>query len=168
MWRPRSNSAIVTLIILPLVPNVNYGPPPLDAVNPYKIWLMVVLISALNFASYLVIKVVGPEHGIGLVGLLGGLASSTAVTLGLCAAQPSRTGADALGAGAWASVLAWTVMLLRVAIMTALLSWELGQQLFALLGCAVRGQPAGGGLAVAASASARCVVRSSPAATRSS
>jgi len=51
--------AIVTLIILPLVPDQNYGPAPLDVLNPYKIWLMVVLISGLNFLSYLLIKVVG-------------------------------------------------------------------------------------------------------------
>ena len=80
--------SIVTLIVLPLVPDVNYGPPPLDVINPYKIWLMVVLISALNFSSYLLIKVVGAEHGIGIAGLLGGLASSTAVTLGF--SQRSR------------------------------------------------------------------------------
>ncbi|MCB8745577.1 MgtC/SapB family protein [Rhodoferax sp. U2-2l] len=124
--------AIVTLIILPLVPNDSYGPAPLDALNPYKIWLMVVLISALNFASYLVIKVVGPEHGIGLVGLLGGLASSTAVTLGF-ARRSQQDGAEA-PALALGILLAWTVMLVRVAIMTALISWELGQQLFGVLG----------------------------------
>ena len=123
--------AIVTLIILPLVPNEAYGPAPLDALNPYKIWLMVVLISALNFASYLVIKVVGPEHGIGLVGLLGGLASSTAVTLGF-ARRSQQDGAEA-PALALGILLAWTVMLVRVAIMTALISWELGQQLFGVL-----------------------------------
>jgi len=124
--------AIVTLIILPLVPNDNYGPPPLDALNPYKIWLMVVLISALNFASYLVIKVVGTEHGIGLVGILGGLASSTAVTLGF-SRRSRQEGAEA-PALALGILLAWTVMLARVAIMTALISWELGQKLFLVLG----------------------------------
>ena len=119
--------SIVTLIILPLVPDVNYGPPPLDVVNPYKIWLMVVLISALNFGSYLLIKIVGAEHGVGLAGLLGGLASSTAVTLGF--SQRSRqTGEDASPL-ALGIVLAWTVMFFRVAIMTALLSWELGRQI---------------------------------------
>ena len=124
--------AIVTLIILPLVPNESYGPPPLDALNPYKIWLMVVLISALNFASYLVIKVVGTEHGIGLVGILGGLASSTAVTLGFARrSQQNSAEAPALALGI---LLAWTVMLVRVAIMTALISWELGRQLFGVLG----------------------------------
>jgi uncharacterized membrane protein (DUF4010 family) len=118
---------IVTLIILPLVPDHNYGPPPLDVMNPYKIWLMVVLISALNFASYLLIKVVGAEHGIGIAGLLGGLASSTAVTLGF--SQRSRQPGEDASALALGILLAWTVMFFRVAIMTSLISWELGRRL---------------------------------------
>ena len=123
---------IVTLIILPLVPDTNYGPPPLDVINPYKIWLMVVLISALNFASYLLIKVVGAEHGVGLVGLLGGLASSTAVTLGF--AQRSRQAGEDASALAFGIVLAWTVMFFRVVIMTALIDWQLGRQLAPVIG----------------------------------
>ncbi len=119
--------SIVTLIILPLVPDVNYGPAPLDVINPYKIWLMVVLISALNFSSYLLIKIVGAEHGVGIAGLLGGLASSTAVTLGF--SQRSRqTGEDA-SALALGIMLAWTVMFFRVAIMSSLISWDLGRQI---------------------------------------
>jgi uncharacterized membrane protein (DUF4010 family) len=118
---------IVTLIILPLVPDHNYGPPPLDVMNPYRIWLMVVLISALNFASYLLIKIVGAEHGIGIAGLLGGLASSTAVTLGF--SQRSRQRGEDARALALGILLAWTVMFFRVAIMTSLISWELGRRL---------------------------------------
>ena len=119
--------SIVTLIILPLVPDINYGPPPLDVINPYKIWLMVVLISALNFSSYLLIRFGGVDLGVGLSGRLGGLASSTAVTLGF--SQRSReTNADA-SALALGIVLAWTVMFFRVALMTALISWELGRQI---------------------------------------
>ncbi|MDR3368406.1 MgtC/SapB family protein [Rhodoferax sp.] len=124
--------AIVSLIILPLVPNTNYGPPPLDALNPYKIWLIVVLISALNFASYLVIKVVGTQHGIGLVGLLGGLASSTAVTLGF--ARRSKLDATEAPALATGILMAWTVMLFRVGLMAVVISWELGVKLAPLLG----------------------------------
>jgi uncharacterized membrane protein (DUF4010 family) len=123
---------IVTLIILPLVPDHNYGPPPLDVMNPYKIWLMVVLISALNFASYLLIKIVGAEHGIGIAGLLGGLASSTAVTLGF--SQRSRLPGEDASALALGILLAWTVMFFRVAIMTSLISWELGQRLSVAVG----------------------------------
>ena len=123
---------IVTLIILPLVPDINYGPAPLDVVNPYKIWLMVVLISALNFASYLLIKIVGAEHGIGIAGVLGGMVSSTAVTLGF--SQRSRQAGEDASALALGIVLAWTVMFFRVLIMTSLISWDLGRRLAPAIG----------------------------------
>jgi len=124
--------AIVTLIILPLVPDQNYGPAPLDVLNPYKVWLMVVLISGLNFASYLLIKIVGPEHGIGIAGLLGGLASSTAVTLSF--SQRSRQpGADA-SALALGILLAWSVMFFRVVVMSGVISGELGLRLAVAMG----------------------------------
>ena len=53
----------------------------LSAINPYKIWLIVVLVSLISFAGYTLIKVVGTRSGIGLTGLIGGLASSTVTTL---------------------------------------------------------------------------------------
>jgi uncharacterized membrane protein (DUF4010 family) len=109
--------AIVSAIILPLVPDQNYGPPPFDVINPYKIWLMVVLISGLNFASYLLVKGVGAEHGIGLTGLLGGLVSSTAVTLGF--AQRSREEPQQSPALALGILVAWTVMFSRVVVLVA-------------------------------------------------
>jgi uncharacterized membrane protein (DUF4010 family) len=124
--------AIVTVIVLPLVPDRNFGPAPLDVLNPYQIWLMVVLISGLNFCSYLLIKVIGAEHGIGLAGLLGGLASSTAVTLGF--SQRSRQpGADAR-ALALGILLAWTVMFFRVVAIAALISGSLGARLAVPIG----------------------------------
>jgi uncharacterized membrane protein (DUF4010 family) len=109
--------AIVSIIILPLVPDQNFGPPPLDVINPYKIWLMVVLISGLNFASYLLVKLVGAEHGIGLTGLLGGLVSSTAVTLGF--AQRSRQEPGQISPLALGILIAWTVMFFRVVVLVA-------------------------------------------------
>jgi len=115
--------AIVSIIILPLVPNQNFGPPPLDVLNPYKIWLMVVLISGLNFASYLLVKVVGAEHGIGLTGLLGGLVSSTAVTLGF--AQRSRQEPRQASPLALGILVAWTVMFFRVVVLVAAVNREL-------------------------------------------
>jgi uncharacterized membrane protein (DUF4010 family) len=112
--------AIVTLIVLPVVPNERFGPPPLDVINPHQIWLMVVLISGLNFASYLLVKIVGAEHGIGLTGLLGGLVSSTAVTLGF--SQRSRQHPAQAGALALGILVAWTVMFARVPILIALVA----------------------------------------------
>ena len=71
--------AAVSLIILPLVPNQHYGP--WGVWNPHTIWLLVVLISGISFIGYVASKLIGSTRGIGLSGLLGGLASSTAVTL---------------------------------------------------------------------------------------
>jgi uncharacterized membrane protein (DUF4010 family) len=109
--------AIVSVIVLPLVPDRSFGPPPLDVINPFKIWLMVVLISGLNFASYLLVKIVGTEHGIGLTGLLGGLVSSTAVTLGF--AQRSRETPKQAATLALGILIAWTVMFARVVVLVA-------------------------------------------------
>ena len=129
--------AIVTLIVLPLLPDIRYGPPPLDVINPYKIWLMVVLISGLNFAAYLLVKIVGAEHGIGLAGLLGGLVSSTAVTLGF--SRRSREPGEDASALALGILLAWTVMFFRVVVMTTVISTRLGMRLAMAMGllCAV-------------------------------
>jgi uncharacterized membrane protein (DUF4010 family) len=126
---------IVTLIVLPLVPNQNFGPPPFDVINPHKIWLMVTLISGLNFAGYLLVKVVGTEHGLSLTGLLGGLVSSTAVTLGF--SQRSRGENEPPAPLALGILLAWTVMFVRVVVLTGVIQRELGARLalaMALLG----------------------------------
>jgi len=112
--------AIVTVIVLPLVPDRSYGPPPFDVLNPYRIWLMVALISAIDFVSWILVKMVGREHGIGLTGLLGGLVSSTATTLSFTKrsrAEPAQSPGFALGI-----VLAWGVMLARIAIVIGVMS----------------------------------------------
>lgn len=124
--------AIVTVIILPLVPNETYGPEPLDVINPYEIWWMVVLISGLNFASYILVKTVGADRGIGLTGLLGGLVSSTAVSLGL--AQRSRTEPAHARMLALAILAAWTVMFFRVVVLASVVSPALGRRLALGLG----------------------------------
>ena len=124
--------AIVSIIILPLVPDQDFGPAPLDVINPHTIWWMVVLISGLNFASYLLVKVVGPEHGVGLTGLLGGLVSSTAVTLGF--AQRSRREPEQARTLALGILVAWTVMFLRVVLLVALAAQELAARVAWSLG----------------------------------
>ncbi len=69
--------AVIAFVILPLLPNKGYGP--LEMFNPYVIWLMVVFISGIGFAGYILMKWFG-EKGITLAAILGGLVSSTAVT----------------------------------------------------------------------------------------
>ena len=106
--------AIITAIILPILPNQSYGPPPLDVLNPYNIWLMVILISAISFLGYVLFKILGPRRGIGLTGLLGGLASSTATTLSF--SQRSQKSGRLAKPFALAIMIAWTIMFVRVMV----------------------------------------------------
>ncbi len=115
--------AVITAIVLPLLPNRTFGPPPLDVLNPRKVWLMVVLISGISFLGYVLIKVVGTRQGIGLTGLLGGLVSSTGVTLSFT--QRSRERTDLAKPFALAIMVAWTVMFLRVVIEVGALNLDL-------------------------------------------
>jgi len=107
----------VTGIILPLVPNQGYGP--LAAFNPYRIWMMVVLISGLGFCGYILMRLLGARSGILLTGLVGGLASSTATTLALT--RNSRETPQLSGTLAIGILIANTVMLLRVIAIVAAL-----------------------------------------------
>lgn len=71
---------VISLIILPLIPDRPLGRG-WWAVNLYTTWLMVVLMSGMGFAGYILTRIVGARAGTGLAGLVGGLVSSTAVTL---------------------------------------------------------------------------------------
>ena len=111
---------IITAVILPVVPNRSLGAPPFDVLNPYKIWLMVVLISGISFIGYLLIKIVGTKRGIGITGFLGGLVSSTAVTLSF--AQRSQKSGPLARAFAVAVTVAWTTMFARVIVEVAVVN----------------------------------------------
>lgn len=106
--------AIITAIVLPVLPNQSFGPPPFDVLNPYKIWLMVVLISGISFSGYVLMKIAGSQRGIWLTGLLGGLASSTATTLSFT--QRSHTDRRLAKSFALGITLAWTVMFARILV----------------------------------------------------
>lgn len=122
--------AIISVIVLPLLPDQGYGP--YDVLNPRSIWLMVVFISGINFAGYILSKVLEARRGILLTGLVGGLASSTAVTLGFSQRsreEPSLSRAFVLGIAA-ASVL----MFGRVWAEAAAINQDLAQDLLLPLG----------------------------------
>lgn len=104
--------AVISGLVLPFLPNQAYGPPGLEILNPHTIWLFVVFISGIGFVGYVLIKIVGPGKGIWLTGLLGGLASSTALTLNLAAR--SRENEDYASNFTLGIVLGWTVMYIRL------------------------------------------------------
>jgi uncharacterized membrane protein (DUF4010 family) len=119
--------AVVSVVVLPLLPDKAYGIPPLDVLNPFQIWLMVVFISAISFFGYVLIKVVGPRQGVGLTGLLGGIVSSTAVTLSF--AQRSHDEPKLAKPFSLAIIVAWTVMFVRVVVIVLTLEAQLAYRI---------------------------------------
>jgi uncharacterized membrane protein (DUF4010 family) len=115
--------AAVSAVVLPILPDRSFGPPPLDALNPYRIWLMVVFISAISFLGYVLMKLINVRHGIALTGFLGGLVSSTAVTLSF--GRRSKEEETLSPHFALAITLAWTIMFLRVLVQVAILNFPL-------------------------------------------
>ncbi len=115
--------AVITAIVLPILPDKAFGPPPLNVLNPYQVWKMVVFISGINFLGYILVKVVGPKKGIGLSGLLGGLASSTATTLSFSQRSQTQEGLDK--PFAVAIIAGWVVMFFRVIVEVAVVNNKL-------------------------------------------
>ena len=70
---------LITMVILPVLPNEDFGP--YAVLNPFKIWLMVVLIVGISLTGYVAYKLLGTRAGTILGGILGGLISSTATTV---------------------------------------------------------------------------------------
>ncbi len=70
---------LITFVVLPVLPDEGYGP--YGQLNPYKIWLMVVLTAGLSLAGYITLRLAPQAGAVPLLGLLGGLVSSTATTL---------------------------------------------------------------------------------------
>ena len=115
--------AVITAIILPLLPNRTFGPPPINVLNPAKIWEMVIFISGINFLGYILVKVVGPKKGLGISGLLGGLASSTATTMSFSERSKSQEGMEK--PFAVAIIVAWIIMFIRVIVEVAVVNSQL-------------------------------------------
>ena len=72
---------VLSVVILPYLPNTGLGP--FSSLNPYALWLAVILIAGLSLAGHFAMRLTGSERGIFWTGLLGGLASSTAATVTL-------------------------------------------------------------------------------------
>jgi len=123
---------IATFIVLPVLPNRAIDP--WGALNPWQMWWLVILISGLSLVGYAATRWLGAGHGIPLTGLLGGLASSTAVTLSLSRRSTEEHGAhlsDALAAGI---LLAWATMFARIGVLVAAINAPLLRRLALPLG----------------------------------
>ncbi len=105
--------ALISLVILPVLPNRYFGP--FAVLNPFKIWLMVVLIVGISLGGYIVYKFLGARAGAWASGVLGGLISSTATTVSL--ARRSKQSPQTPGLAAFVIIVASAIVFVRLGIL---------------------------------------------------
>ncbi len=105
--------AVITVIVLPLLPKRGYGP--WSVLNPFEMWMVVVLVTALSFVGFVAMRLLGERRGMAVTGTVGGLVSSTAVTMAM--AERTRAGEGLAKAAAAAAVVASAIMPLRMAVL---------------------------------------------------
>ena len=135
--------SIISLVILPFLPNKNYSLTDIpgfseilsglgfnvgllsqvDVFNFYHIWLMVILVAGISFFGYFLVKIFHSKRGFGLLGFLGGIVSSTAVTLSM--AGESKKGSKNISPYILATLIATSVMFVRVLFEVAVLNSSL-------------------------------------------
>lgn len=106
----------VIFVILPILPNRDFGP--FDGFNPYRTWIFVILVSAINFLGYFFQKFLTPRRSLALTAVVGGIGSSTASTLAFSrqsAAEPARS-----RDWAYAAIVANVILNVRVAVVLGL------------------------------------------------
>lgn len=121
---------ILALVVLPLLPNRAFGP--FSVLNPFSIGLMVVLIAGISFVGYFCTRFLDPEKGMATTGILGGLVSSTAVTLSV--SSQVRSNPHLAIPGSMAILGASSTMFARMLVIVGLLEPSLLPAILAPLG----------------------------------
>lgn len=122
---------VLALVILPILPDKDFGP--YQALNPHNIWWMVVLISGVSLAGYTALRLIGARHGAALIGLFGGIASSTATTM--IFARHARSNVDMGRTAMVVILLASIVVMVRLGLVAFAVAPDIAGPLFSVLGC---------------------------------
>lgn len=113
--------AAVAFILLPILPDETYGP--YEVINPYQVGWLVVLISGLSLAGYVALRLVRGKSGLIVIGLLGGLASTTATTL--VYSRHSKRNPYFSRSAATIILLSHLVLFARIAVVVAIVEHQL-------------------------------------------
>lgn len=114
---------LLSVVMLPLLPDKDFGP--WEALNPWEIWWMVVLIAGLSLVGYFAMRAAGPRRGLLATALAGGIASSTAVTLSLSRLHRELGNSAMTAAGILlASSTMYLRMLVVIGILNPALAWD--------------------------------------------
>lgn len=106
---------LVTLVVLPVLPDRTFGP--YATLNPFRIWLMVVLIVSIGLLGYVAHKLAGARQGAVLGGVIGGVVSSTATTVSF--ARRTANAPQSAGLAALVVMIASAVVYGRVIALVA-------------------------------------------------
>ncbi len=124
---------LALLIVLPVVPDraLTLFPPLEGVLNPRSVVLFVLLIAGVGYVGYVLTRILGARRGLSLAGLIGGMTSSTAVTLAM--GERAHHNPSLLAPALQGALLAYGVMMLRVLLVTLIVYPPLGMHL--LLPC---------------------------------
>ncbi|MFH1659866.1 MAG: MgtC/SapB transporter [Rhodocyclaceae bacterium] len=125
--------AVLSLVILPILPSEDFGP--YNAINPRQVWYMVVLISGLALSGYLALRIIGARHGAALLGIFGGLASSTATTMMF--SRHARDHADLIHMSAIVILIANVMVMIRLWLVASVVAPTLATQIAIVFACGI-------------------------------
>ncbi len=117
--------AALVFIVLPLLPKAPIDP--YGAINPYLVWLSMVVVMSVSFAGYVAMKLLG-SRGLGLTGFFGGLASSTSVTISM--ASMAKRNKKIIKSAVFAIIIAASTMFFRMLFVVSFFDYAIA---FALL-----------------------------------
>ena len=124
---------VLALVILPILPDGNFGP--YGAINPRQVWWLVVLISGLALAGYLALRIIGTQHGAALLGIFGGLASSTATTMMF--SRHANEHAHLVRMSALVILIANVMVMIRLGVIAGLLAPALLPAIATVFACGI-------------------------------
>ncbi|MGE5471809.1 MAG: MgtC/SapB family protein [Bacteroidota bacterium] len=125
--------AVLSLVILPILPSADFGP--YNAINPRQVWWMVVLISGLALSGYLALRIIGARHGAALLGIFGGLASSTATTMMF--SRHAHAHAHLIRMSAIVILIANVMVMLRIGLVSSVVAPALWAQIAIVFACGI-------------------------------
>ncbi len=107
--------AAAAVVVLPLVPNENMGP--YDAINPFSVWRLVVLVMAIGGIGHVTTRVFGDRYGLPIAGLSGGFVSSVATITAM--GRRAHEGTNSLRATVAAAVLSSVATIIQFVVVLA-------------------------------------------------
>jgi uncharacterized membrane protein (DUF4010 family) len=125
--------SVLSLVIFPILPNADFGP--YSAINPRQVWWMVVLISGLALTGYMALRLIGARHGAALLGIFGGLASSTATTMMF--SRHAAKHENLVNLSATVILIANVMVMLRIGVVASLVAPSLIVPIATVFACGI-------------------------------